>query len=57
MLNSFLLLVSAAAVVVSIVSFKLGEVIRNRLAPELFRSLLLWQLLFLGIRHAIAHLL
>ena len=57
MFNSFLLLVSAAAVVVSIVGFKLGVMIRNRLEPELFRTLLLWLLLILGIRHVIANLI
>ena len=50
MFNSFLLPVSAAAVVISVVGFKIGEAVRSRLRPELFRKLLLWLLLILGIR-------
>lgn len=56
MYDSFLLLISAAAAVISVVGFRLGEVIRNRLQPELFGKLLLWLLLILGIRIVLVNL-
>lgn len=56
MYNSFLLLISAAAVAISVVGFRLGEAIRNRLQPELFRKLVLWLLLILGIRIILVNL-
>lgn len=50
MLDAVSLPLSVAAVVAAMLGFKIGEAIRHRLNPALFRKLLLWLMLLLGLR-------
>ena len=50
LLDLALLPLSIAAVAAAFVGFKIGERVRARLQPELYRKLLLWLMLVLGLR-------
>ncbi len=51
------LLPSLAGTATGIIGFKVGEILRPMLAPELFQKLLLWLFLVMGLRMLYASLM
>ena len=56
LLNGTTFLLSAAATVAAMIGFQLGAVIRQRLSDRMFRLLLLWIILALGVRLILVNL-
>ena len=57
MLDAVTLPLSVAAVVAALAGFKIGEIVRKHLNPALFRKLLLWLMLLLGLRMVLVNLI
>ncbi len=57
MLNAATLPLSVAALVAGLAGFRLGALIRRHIRPELFRNLLLWLMLILGLRLVLMNLI